>query len=118
VVANTGKTLCAGAVKPVNLPEAVGVEESSAGEPVAVRAVQTSSARAEIPLNPPLRKGETSRVVRKQAVKSIEDRWRIDDEWWRAVPLSRLYYAVLFHSGQRLVLYKDLVSGQWYKQGY
>ena len=116
MVANTGKTLCAGTVKPVNLPEAVGVEESAAGEPAAVRTASLS--RAEPPLNPPLRKGETSRVARKQAVKSIEDRWRIDDEWWRGAPVSRLYYAVLFHSGQRLVIYKDLVSGQWNKQGY
>jgi hypothetical protein len=83
------------------------VEESAAGEPAAVRAVSLSRA------SPPVKKN-----ARKQAVKSIEDRWRIDDEWWRGAPVSRLYYAVLFNSGQRLVIYKDLVSGQWYKQGY
>jgi hypothetical protein len=52
------------------------------------------------------------------AVTSIDDRWRIDDEWWRSEPLSRFYYAVLFASGQRLVIYKDLISGKWYKQVY
>jgi hypothetical protein len=52
------------------------------------------------------------------AVTSIDDRWRIDDEWWRSEPVSRFYYAVLFASGQRLVIYKDLISGKWYKQVY
>jgi hypothetical protein len=49
---------------------------------------------------------------------TIEDKWRIDDEWWRAAPLSRFYYNVLLASGQRLVLYKDLVTGEWYQQEY
>jgi hypothetical protein len=49
---------------------------------------------------------------------TIEDRWRIDDEWWRAEPVSRLYYNVLLVSGQRLVLYKDLITGDWYEQEY
>lgn len=54
----------------------------------------------------------------RQLVIAIEDRWRIDDEWWRNEPVSRFYYAVRFASGQRLVLYKDLIQGKWYKQTY
>ena len=54
----------------------------------------------------------------RQLIIAIEDRWRIDDEWWRNEPVSRFYYAVRFASGQRLVLYKDLIQGKWYKQGY
>ena len=94
MVQNSGKTLCTGAVKPVNLPEPVQVEEESSGGPLAVR------------------------MPRKQVVKAIEDRWRIDDEWWRSEPVSRLYYAVMLASGQRLVIYKDLVLNGWYKQTY
>jgi hypothetical protein len=94
VVADTGKTLRADAYKPVNAPEALKVEEDAAGLPVAVR------------------------IKRRQSVMTIEDRWRIDDEWWRAEPVSRLYYNVLLVSGQRLVLYKDLVTGEWYQQEY
>jgi hypothetical protein len=44
--------------------------------------------------------------------------WRIDDEWWRAEPVSRRYYNVLLTSGQRLVLYKDIITGNWYEQEY
>ena len=94
MVADTGKTLRADAYKPVNTPEPLKVEEDAAGQPVAVR------------------------LKRRQTVMTIEDRWRIDDEWWRAKPVSRLYYNVLLASGQRLVLYKDLVSGSWYQQDY
>ena len=94
MVQNSGKTLRPDAFKPVNLPEPVRVEEDSAGLPVAIR------------------------MQRRQTVTAIEDRWRIDDEWWRSEPVSRLYYAVLFTSGQRLVIYKDLNNGQWYRQKY
>lgn len=94
MVEDTGKTLRADTYKPVNTPEAAQVEEDAAGLPLAVR------------------------VPRRQAVTDIEDRWRIDDEWWRAGPVARLYYNVLLASGQRLVLYKDLVTGGWYRQSY
>jgi hypothetical protein len=94
MVPDTGKTLRADAYKPVNAPESLKVEEDAAGLPVAVR------------------------MPRRQAVMSIEDRWRLDDEWWRAEAISRLYYNVLLASGQRLVLYKDLVTGEWYQQEY
>jgi hypothetical protein len=94
VVENTGKAVRADTYKPVNTPAALQVEEDAAALPLAVK------------------------LKRRQAVISIEDRWRIDDEWWRAEPVSRLYYNVILATGQRLVLYKDLVKGGWYEQEY
>jgi hypothetical protein len=93
VVENTGTSLHADASKPVNTPEPVRVEENASGLPLAVR------------------------LKRRLRVMTIEDRWRIDDEWWRAGPVSRFYYNVLLASGDRWILYKDLVSGEWYRQG-
>jgi len=55
---------------------------------------------------------------RRQKVAAIEDRWRIDDEWWRSEPVARLYYTVLLDAGQRLIIYKDLTAGSWFRQGY
>ena len=92
MVENTGKTPRAGTLKPVNQPEPERVEEDTTGLPVALRTKQRLS------------------------IKTIDDRWRIDDEWWRSEPISRLYYAVRLGSGQRLVIYKDLISGNWYRQ--
>ena len=93
MVTDTGKTLRPDAFKPVNLPEAVMVEEDAAGAPAAVR------------------------MDRRQMVKSIDDRWRIDDEWWRSEEISRLYYAAVLKSGQRVVVFKDLIKGNWWRQG-
>jgi hypothetical protein len=94
MVQNSGKTLRLSPYKSVNLPEAVEVKEDAAGLPIEI-------------LTP-----------FKQAIASIEDRWRIDDEWWRSEALSRMYYSALFKSGQKLVIYKDLLKNEWFKQIY
>jgi hypothetical protein len=103
VVEDSGKTLrpdtnqpVAGnsTFKPINMPVPVKVEEDKAGRPRAVR------------------------DKRRLPVASIEDRWRIDDEWWRAEPVSRIYYNILLTSGRRMVLYKDLTKEEWYEQEY
>lgn len=92
MVEDPGKALRAHAVRPVNVPRPVYVKEDEHGLPAAVR------------------------LSRLQTVAAIEDRWRIDDEWWRGAPLARLYYAVLLDSGQRLTLYRDLIDMRWYRQ--
>jgi hypothetical protein len=95
MVQDTGKAIRADSYRPVNLPEPVQVEEvPSSGLPLAVRAPQ------------------------RQAVITIEDTWRIDDEWWRPEPISRLYCEVTLDTGQILVLYKDLINDCWYRQSY
>jgi hypothetical protein len=58
------------------------------------------------------------RAPRRQAVVNIEDRWRIDDEWWRQEPISRLYFEVTLASGQKQFIYKDLIKDCWYRQNY
>ncbi len=94
MVPDTGKTLHANTLKPVNLPEELPVEENASGAPAAVR------------------------LGRRLLVDAIVDVWRVDDEWWRPRKLSRLYYAVILGSGRRLVVFKDLVENRWYHQSY
>jgi hypothetical protein len=77
----------------VNLPQTAAVEEDSGGLPVAVV------------LSPD----------RRETVECVLDRWRLDDEWWRSAAVCRLYYAVMLSSGRRLVIYKDFITGAWYR---
>ena len=94
MVQDSGKTLYTSIFKPVNIPEILRVEEDASGLPVAVRTKQ------------------------RQAIMAIEGKWRIDDEWWRSEQISRLYFSVLLVSGQKLVIYKDLITGLWFRQSY
>lgn len=95
MVQNSGKALCADiCLRRINMPEPVKIEKSASGGPAAVR------------------------MPRRQVITAVDDCWRIDDEWWRNEPVSRLYYAVRFASGQQLVIFQDLINGQWYKQSY
>jgi hypothetical protein len=55
---------------------------------------------------------------RRYAVASVLEAWRIDDEWWRERPVSRLYFSLLLEDGQTVTLFRDLVSGRWAKQAY
>ena len=94
MVKNSGKALRTDTYRLVNAPEPIEVGEDSSACPHAVE------------------------TPRRQIVAAINDRWRIDDEWWRREPVSRLYYVVLLASGLRLVLYKDLINNCWYRQSY
>ncbi len=93
MVKNTGKALRADANRPINMPQEVEVEEDAGGLPVELK------------------------TPRRQKVIAIEDRWRIDDEWWRGEAVSRLYYSLRLASG-RLMLYKDMLNNRWYRQSY
>jgi hypothetical protein len=94
MVQDTGKTLYVGTFKSLNLPELLYVEEDHLGLPMALKS------------------------GKKQRILAIEDTWRLDDEWWRAAPLSRMYFTVTLVSGHRLVIFKDLMNNRWYCQTY
>jgi hypothetical protein len=48
-------------------------------------------------------------------VEAILESWRIDDEWWRQT-ISRNYMEVMLEGGKRMVLFQDLITGQWFAQ--
>ena len=51
-------------------------------------------------------------------IESVVEAWRIDDEWWRERPVSRMYYRVALEDGRVVDLYRALGSGRWYRQSY
>ena len=48
-------------------------------------------------------------------VESVLESWRIDDEWWRQ-PITRCYHAVILDGGKRVMLFEDIVTGEWFAQ--
>jgi hypothetical protein len=54
----------------------------------------------------------------RRAVESVQETWRIDDEWWRANHIARVYWRVLLEDGRTVDVYHDLARNRWYKQAY
>ena len=79
----------------LNAPVPIAVRADERGHPLAVR-------RPAWP--------------RERRVAAVRDRWRVDDEWWRAEPISRLYHELVLEDGALLTVYRDLVAEAWYEQ--
>jgi hypothetical protein len=81
-------------LRPLNQARPIQVEADESGEP---RAVVLGRERL--------------------AVAAVQDRWRIDDEWWRK-EMGRLYFELALEDGRTLTIYRDLVTGKWSQQNY
>jgi len=51
---------------------------------------------------------------RQHRVVWVANRWRVDIEWWRR-RVWREYFKLATHTGL-LVVFRDLVDGEWYLQ--
>jgi len=93
------------------------VQDSRA--PVGARAVRALNAPLPIAVD---HEDGVPRAVRRPAwpaplaVREVLDRWRIDDEWWRERTVARLYQALLLEDERVLVVFRDLVGGEWFEQ--
>ena len=85
-------------LRALNVPRPVKVELDDLGWPVRVR------------------EGGTGKGEEWRAVEGIGDTWRLDDEWWRR-PVSRRYVEVILEGSGRMIVYEDLVTGEWFGQG-
>ena len=94
MVANTRAPDGPHRLRPLREPRPVDVEADGEGRPVAVT----------------LRPGERLRVT------EVQDTWRIDDEWWRERPVSRMYYQVVLEDGRAVTVYSDLATAGWWRQ--
>jgi len=93
VVQNPRETPGPGALRPLNLPVPIAVEEDARQRPLAL-----------------------TRRGRRLRVASIGSRWKIDEEWWREKPIIRMYYHVTTEDGRRITVFRDLTTGKWYRQ--
>lgn len=50
-------------------------------------------------------------------VEQVQDRWRIDDEWWSIRgEISRMYFLLELEGAQLMTVFRDLTTGYWYEQ--
>ncbi len=94
MVQNPRETASSSPIRSLNLPAFIQVEEDSGQRPLAIS----------------LRR-------RRLEVVSIDDLWEIDEEWWRENPIIRRYYQVTTEDGRPMTIFRDLASGEWYRQG-
>ncbi len=92
MVEDPGEKASPGALRPLGLPRPLDVKTNERGWPGAVR------------------------MGHHWLAAEVVDRWRIDDEWWRAELLSRAYFSVMLDDGRSLTLFQDLVTGRWSRQ--
>ena len=94
MVAHPGEATRSYRLRPLNQPRPIRVEADELGEPQAV-------------------------VLGHEclAVAAVQDRWRIDDEWWRK-EVSRLYFSLLLEDGRVVTVYHDLLKDQWRRQNW
>ena len=51
-------------------------------------------------------------------VDEVLDRYRTDDRWWTAEPVSRTYYELLLEDGRAVTVFRDEITGSWWGQRY
>jgi hypothetical protein len=52
---------------------------------------------------------------REHQVVEITKLWRVDIDWWR-LHIWRAYFKLRTNTGLLLVIFQDLLSGEWYLQ--
>jgi protein ImuB len=82
-------------LRSLNRPRAANVKAAESGEPAALHV-----------------------SGRRIGIESVLEVWRVEDEWWRERPVSRMYYRVILEDGRVVDLYRALGSGRWYRQSY
>lgn len=52
------------------------------------------------------------------SVVAVNDRWKINDEWWRGeeLEIERIYFDVLLDSNQQITIFHDLIRDTWARQ--
>ena len=116
MVKNPGATARPGAIKLLNQPEPVQVATDPAGRPSSVSMRTSLPARSKRGHSGRGRVA-TSRISTMQTVAAIDDRWKVNDEWWRGPneEIERMYYSLLLESGHKTVVYQDMKSGSWFR---
>jgi hypothetical protein len=54
--------------------------------------------------------------VNRVPVALVREEWRVADRWWTEAPVRRRYFDVVLETGENAVVFRDELSGRWYRQ--
>ncbi len=111
-------------IQQLNAPQPVQVETGPTGMPerVQIGAMKQTGAPHRRRQRRQLRPAQKLEAIRSDGqwmdVVSIEDFWKINDEWWRGEEqeIERVYFDLVLQSSQRLTVFHDLVNDEWFRQ--
>jgi hypothetical protein len=49
-------------------------------------------------------------------VDSVREEWVVEDRWWTGRPLRRRYFELVLGTGRNVVVFHDLIGGDWFMQ--
>jgi len=61
---------------------------------------------------------EAVRLRTWRPVERVVERWRVEEGWWREIPISRTYYELALQEGRLITVFREETTGQWYEQRY
>jgi hypothetical protein len=93
VVKDTGKTGNPGDIRPLNRPTLVHVRTDESSSPAHIKLRGTWI-----------------------EVESVNDSWRVYDEWWREQVVDRRYFSIIVDGGISVTVFQDLASKNWFIQ--
>ncbi len=54
--------------------------------------------------------------IDRHAVAQVRESWLIEDRWWTEQPLRRRYWELVSETGRDIVVFHDLLAGDWFRQ--
>jgi hypothetical protein len=59
---------------------------------------------------------EVPTAINRVGVVSVREEWRVVDRWWTEEPVRRRYFEVVLDNGRNVVVFRDELTGKWYRQ--
>ena len=83
--------------------------------------VSTATPSPQIPMPTKVQEDTEQRPVavrlfeQEVVVAAIDERWEDEEFWWRNDPVVRVTYRVSLEDGQELTIFKNMLTGGWYR---
>ena len=55
-------------------------------------------------------------MVEGSPVEAVREEWVVEDRWWTGKPLRRRYFELVLEDGRNVVVFRDLIAREWFRQ--